>query len=386
MINDLLQIGVWPEDSMAYVWLGVAVLLILLNWGMRVVEFLAIRYSTKCTEEKQNRFNTPQEGVSVIITVNNNEELISKNLPKFLNQNFPNFEVIVVDEASDDGSVDVLNILSSQYPNLKISRLYHGVKFHRTKKIALNIGILAAKYDILLFSEIYCTPTSENWIREMYSSFSEKVGVVVAGSRYPERGFVDVLRFNHALHTMKQMVMNYFGIVEGSDLANYGYRKSLYMACRGFSKNNQYLIGYEREMILKMQERLNIKIAFNRSKDSYVQYDNISDVLKSDEEYYYAEKRFWKWSSILLSDSAQWIRVIMYSLIVLLTLVAGYPLWFLLLLILLTFFVDFLCINLQMHSMLHKKIFITSLMSSIGIYITRWMYQLKTLVSIRRWM
>ena len=154
MINDLLQIGVWPESSVAYVWLGLAVLLLLLNWGMRVVEFLAIKSATKSDEAKQSRYDSPQEGVSVIITVNNNEELIAKNLPKFLNQNFPNFEVIVVDEASDDGSVDALNILSSQYPNLKISRLYHGVKFHRTKKIALNIGILAAQYDVLLFSEI----------------------------------------------------------------------------------------------------------------------------------------------------------------------------------------------------------------------------------------
>lgn len=386
MINDLLQIGVWPESSVAYVWLGLAVLLLLLNWGMRVVEFLAIKSATKSDEAKQSRYDSPQEGVSVIITVNNNEELIAKNLPKFLNQNFPNFEVIVVDEASDDGSVDALNILSSQYPNLKISRLYHGVKFHRTKKIALNIGILAAQYDVLLFSEIYCTPTSENWIREMYSSFSEKTGVVIGGSRYPERGFFDFLRFNHALHTMKQMVMNYFGVVEGSDLANYGYRKSLYMACRGFSKNNQYLIGYEREMILKMQEMLNVKIAFNRSKDSYVQYDNIPDILKIDEEYYYAEKRFWKPANILLCDSAQWLRLLMYSFMVMLPFVAAFPVWFSLSLVILTFFVDFLCINLQMHSMLHKKIFITSLMSSIGIYMARWMYQLKTLVSIRRWM
>lgn len=386
MINDLLQIGVWPEDSMAYVWLGVAVLLILLNWSMRVVEFLAIKNSSMCDEGKQERYDTPTEGVSVIITVNNNEELIAKNLPKFLNQNFPNYEVIVVDEASDDGSVDALNILSAQYPNLRVSRLYHGVKFHRTKKIALNIGILAAKYDILLFSEIYCTPVSENWIREMYSSFSEKTGIVIGGSRYPERGFIDIMRFNHALHTMKQMVMNYFGIVEGGDLANYGYRKSLYMACRGFSKNNQYLIGYEREMILKMQQTLNVKIATNRSKESYIQYDNIPEILKSDEEYYYAEKRFWKFGNILLCDMAQWLHLLVYFFICLLPWVANFPVWFSISLLLLTFFVDFLCINLQMHSMLHKKIFITSLMSSIGIYITRWMYQLKTLVSIRRWM
>lgn len=386
MFSELIQWGVWPTDSMAYIWLGVAILLLFANWIMRGVEFLVLKRHTKYNAEKQERYENPTDGVSVIITVNNNAELIRKNLPKFLDQDFPNYEVIVVDEVSDDESIDVLNFISSKYPNLKVSRLYAGVKFRRTKKIALNIGILGAQYDILLFSEIYAAPVSRNWIREMYSSFTDKIGAVLGASRFPNRGkVVDMLRFNHNIHTLKLMLLNHFGIVEGSDLANYAYKKSYYMACRGFSKNNQSVIGYEREMILKIMESLPVKFSYNRSNDALVEYSDNYEVMKNDEAYYFAEKKYWKWSSVLFADMAQWIRLFAYIFVLILPFVAGFPYWFVGALILLTFIVDFLCVNLQMRSMLQKKLFITSLMSTLIGYWSRWGCRIKTLVSESQW-
>lgn len=386
MFSDLVQWGVWPTDNSAYIWLGVAALFLLLNWILRGVEFCVLKRHTKRDAAMQERYENPTEGVSVIITVNNNAELIRKNLPRFLEQDFPQYEVIVVDEASDDESVDVLNLMCSKYPNLKVSRLYAGVKFRRTKKIALNIGILAAKYDILLFSEIYATPVSRNWVREMYASFADKVGVVLGASRFPTiKRAVDMLRFNHNLHTQKLMLLNHFGVIEGSDLANYGYRKSHYMVCRGFSKNNQSLIGYEREMIMKIKETLPVKVSYNRSADALVEYSAERNIMKSDELYYFVEKKSWSFGSILLADFAQWIRFFLYISILILPIVAGFPYWFCAALLLLTFFVDFLCTNLQMHAMLQKKLFITSLMSMLIGYWGRWCCRIKTLVSESQW-
>lgn len=386
MFSDIIQWGVWPSESDAYVWLGVALIFLLLNWAMRGVEFMVIKRHTKRDAQMRERYENPSEGVSVIITVNNNAELIRNNLPKFMDQDFPMYEVIVVDEASDDESIDVLNLMSTKYPNLKVSRLYSGVKFRRTKKIALNIGILGAQYDILLFSEIYATPVSRNWIREMYSAFTDKTGVVLGASRFPAGlRVVDMLRYNHNIHTQKQMLLNYFGVVEGSDLANYAYRKTLYMACRGFSKNNQSLIGYEREMVMKIRESLPVEVSFNRSSDALVEYSDERNIMKTDEAYYFAEKKYWSFSSVMLADMAQWIRFFTYIFILLLLFIAHFPYWFVGVLLLLTFFVDFLCANLQMRAMLQKKLFITSLLSTIVGYWSRWGCRLKTLVSESQW-
>lgn len=386
IFDKLFSAGEWPLDSAAYIVLSVVVLLMLVNIAIRVMEFVAIKRGSMCTPGKDDRYANPTEGVSVIITVKNNVDLVTKNLPAFLEQDYPNFEVIVVDEASVDDTIDALNILAAKYPNLKISRLYQGVKFQRTKKIALNIGILGAQNDILLFSEIYCAPCSKNWIREMSSSFSDKCGVVIGESRYPQAGrVVDMLRWNHNLHRINAMYLNLFGYIPGCDWTNYGFRKRHYIACRGFSRNNQQIIGYESEIVLKIINDFSASISFNRNEQAIVEYSDQIHQLRADEEYYYAEKRRWSFKSILLSDIAQWVRLLVYAAIIVLPVLFGFPYWFALLLILLTFFVDFLCVNLQMRSMLQRKLFITSLMSTIIGYLGRWCCRFKSLVNESQW-
>ena len=93
------------------------------------------------------------EGVSVIITSHNNAEYLRQNLPSFLMQAYDNFEVIVVDECSEDDTQDVLAEIQKDYPQLRSTRIFPDTKFRFTKKLAVNIGVLAAKHDILLFSE-----------------------------------------------------------------------------------------------------------------------------------------------------------------------------------------------------------------------------------------
>lgn len=69
-----------------------------------------------CSKEKK----IPQEekeGVSVIITSNNRAEELRKNLPYFLNQEDTNFEVIVVDECSEDETQEVLTEMQKNIPS-----------------------------------------------------------------------------------------------------------------------------------------------------------------------------------------------------------------------------------------------------------------------------
>lgn len=75
-------------------------------------------------------------------------------------QAYDKFEVIVVDECSEDDTQDVLAEIQKDYPQLRSTRIFPDTKFRFTKKLAINIGVLAAKYDILLFSEINCRPAT----------------------------------------------------------------------------------------------------------------------------------------------------------------------------------------------------------------------------------
>lgn len=117
--------------------------------------------------------------MSVIITSHNNAEYLRQNLPSFLMQAYDNFEVIVVDECSEDDTQDVLAEIQKDYPQLRSTRIFPDTKFRFTKKLAVNIGVLAAKHDILLFSEINCRPFSVHWVKTMESYFDKNTAVVV---------------------------------------------------------------------------------------------------------------------------------------------------------------------------------------------------------------
>lgn len=110
--------------------------------------------------KKQERGNN-EEGVSVIMTCSNKAELLRENLVAYLEQDYPSFEVIIVDECSEDETQHVLSDFQKQYPHLRTTRIFPDTKFRRTKKIAINIGVLAATYDILLFAEINARPESK---------------------------------------------------------------------------------------------------------------------------------------------------------------------------------------------------------------------------------
>ncbi len=216
-------------------------LLILLFFAHLIMIILR---STVLTTKKRPATVEPEEGVSVIITCSNKAELLKQNLEAFLTQEYPKYEVIVVDECSEDETQDVLSDLQQKYPHLKTTRIFPETKFRRTKKIAINIGVLAAQYDVLLFSEINCKPGSGRWLHAMASYFTPDTAVVIGYSNYPVDGAGGKFRcYFRFLWFWKTMVLNRRGLQVVGNGNNMGYRKKYYLEKRGFTGNTQEYIG-----------------------------------------------------------------------------------------------------------------------------------------------
>ena len=165
-----------------YGFYGYVAIFLLFLWGIHL--FYVIYKSTSVFRKDKKRVGGSKEGVSVIIVSHNNAEFLKRNLPSFLMQFYENYEVIVVDECSEDDTQDVLAEIQKAYPQLRYTRIFPDTKFRFTKKLAINIGILAAKHDILLFSESYCRPASSFWVRTMQSYFDKDTAVVLGFSNY----------------------------------------------------------------------------------------------------------------------------------------------------------------------------------------------------------
>lgn len=177
--------------------------------------------------------------VTVIICARNEEKNLEKNLPLILEQDYPDFEVVVVNDCSGDDSHMVLRGFASLYPRLKVVTINEHERFKHGKKFAVTLGIKAAAKEYLLFTDADCEPASTRWIEMMQRHFKNNIEIVLGYSPYKfEKGFVNRLIRYETLIT----AMNYFSYAlcgkpymgVGRNMA---YTKSLFFRGKGFASH-----------------------------------------------------------------------------------------------------------------------------------------------------
>lgn len=344
---------------------------------------LLIYRSAVLLKKKKQGGNVRQEGVSVIITCSNKAELLKQNLVAILEQDYPCFEVVVVDECSEDETQDVLSELQKQYPHLKTSRIFPETKFRRTKKIAINIAVLAAQYDILLFTEIHCKPESKNWIGSMQSNFDANTAVVIGYSNYAAEKGTGIRRYFRFLwfwNTMLLVRNNMNVIGNGFNMA---YRKKYYLEKRGFTGNTQEYIGYDTEMVRELSKKGAVKVA--KEEDARIIIDDDSKkAWEDDYSYYYATKRRWPWYVNLWSNFDFIAEGLFYILFIYFIILGAYREYFAIPVVL-TFLLDLIVLNICLKHLGQRKLFLTSLTVNTFGFLYKWYYSVYSIFTSKKW-
>lgn len=183
--------------------------------------------------------------VSVIICARNEAANLSQYLPAVLEQDYPGFEVIVVNDCSDDDSDMVLSELKSRYSHLKISTIHKDPRFHHNKKLAQLIGIKAAANEILLFTDADCRPESDQWLRMMTAHLIGDRDFVLGYGGYQEgKGILNkYVRYDTMFIAMQYLGMAMKGRPYMGVGRNLAYRKSLFMNRNNFSSHYHIASG-----------------------------------------------------------------------------------------------------------------------------------------------
>ncbi|MFA5818973.1 MAG: glycosyltransferase [Bacteroidales bacterium] len=194
---------------------------------------------------KPSVIKTIKEPVSIIICARNEAENLSNFLPAVLEQDYPDYEVIVVNDCSEDNSYDVLGKYLMQYPHLKISTINKDPKFTHNKKFAQFIGIKAAKNDILLFTDTDCQPESDKWLEGMASHFDDKISFVLGyGGYLKEKGLLNrYIRYDSMTIAMQYLGMAIRGIPYMGVGRNLAYRRSVFFTNNGYGAHNHLISG-----------------------------------------------------------------------------------------------------------------------------------------------
>ncbi|HQQ94243.1 MAG TPA: glycosyltransferase [Bacteroidia bacterium] len=202
------------------------------------------------------------EPLSVIICARNEEDNLREFLPRILNQDYPEYEVVVVNDCSFDNTENVIDEFSAQYPRLRKANIKEDAYYKHGKKFAMLVGIKAARYQKLVFTDADCYPSSDQWLREMRRGFAgEKEIVLGYGAYRKQKGFLNkLIRFDTfmiAVQYLSSAIQHkaYMGV--GRNLA---YNKDLFFKQKGFSSHYHINSGDDDLFVNKAATASNVNI------------------------------------------------------------------------------------------------------------------------------
>lgn len=210
--------------------------LIQFYWYIRYMAAPARRIR-KDKKNKVQRAEVNVPGVSVILCAHNESENLSNYLQSLLTQDYPTYEVIVVDDGSEDDTRAVVERYMAFDSRLHLTFVPYGARVGSTKKLALTLAAKAAQYDYLLLTDADCVPESNQWIREMTKGFQPGTDIVLGfGPYFADKGHINrLVRFDtlfNGLHYLGAAICKHPYMGVGRNLA---YRKSLFFESGGFT-------------------------------------------------------------------------------------------------------------------------------------------------------
>jgi glycosyltransferase involved in cell wall biosynthesis len=132
---------------------------------------------------KPSTDNPQYPPVSVIIAARNESDNLYEHLPSILSQDYPNYEVIVVNNQSIDDSNWILTAFAQQFPQLKVVEISRSPHLKPGKKLPITLGIKAATHDFFVLTDADCQPLSNQWLKHMISGVSAQRQFVIGYSR-----------------------------------------------------------------------------------------------------------------------------------------------------------------------------------------------------------
>ncbi|WP_299891078.1 glycosyltransferase [uncultured Lacinutrix sp.] len=220
---------------------------------------------------KASKNNTPVNvPISIIVCAKNESENLKQFIPSILNQKYSKFEVVLINDASYDNTLEVMEAFANEHSNIKIVNVKNVESFWANKKYALTLGIKAASHDFLLFTDADCEPVSPNWITEMTSCFSEEKTIVLGYGAYNKikNSLLNKLvRYETLLTAIQYFSFAKLGIPFMGVGRNLAYKRDEFFKTNGFINHIDIRSGDDDLFINEAANSINTSICF--SKDSF---------------------------------------------------------------------------------------------------------------------
>lgn len=212
-----------------------------------------------------------QPPISVVICAKNEALKLHKSIPLFFQQDYPQYQIVVVNDCSVDESSDILEEFQKKYNNLHVVELNEDdIKAH-DKKLALTLGIKGAKYEHLLLTDADCIPGDNRWIASMARNFSNEKEIVIGYGPYKKTsGLLNkLIRFDTFFIGVQYLSFSLAGKTYMGIGRNLAYTKTLFFRHKGFASQYHIQSGDDDLFINKVATKENTVVELLPSSFTY---------------------------------------------------------------------------------------------------------------------
>jgi glycosyltransferase involved in cell wall biosynthesis len=226
---------------------------------LQIIYFLCFSSVVFSKPKKTKNTSIP---ISVVICAKNEANNLQNFLPYVINQDYPNFEIVLINDASNDKTLEVMESFKSQASNIKIVNVKNVEAFWGNKKYALTLGIKAATNNHLLFTDADCKPNSKLWIQQMATQFSPQKSIILGYGKYKSNPTLVNLfvRFETILTALQYFTYAKLGTPYMGVGRNLAYTKDEFFKTNGFISHMQIKSGDDDLFIQEAATKTNTAI------------------------------------------------------------------------------------------------------------------------------
>lgn len=205
--------------------------------------------------------------VSVVICAKNEEENLRQNLKVVLIQNYPDFEVIVVNDQSTDKTAEVVQHFCDRNENVRLINIKSDItKPLPGKKFPLKVGVQAASNEIIVVTDADCKPANTLWLKHLVAEFLKETDFVLGYAPfYAEATFLNkLIRYDNVQTAMQYLSFAVAGIPYMGVGRNMAFKKSQYLEWNEKEKTKKILSGDDDLFINAKATKASTEIAINK--------------------------------------------------------------------------------------------------------------------------
>ena len=196
--------------------------------------YYLLAYYLRLARHKDSSPNPNSNQVTIIIPLRNEEERIREILDKFTEQQFDDYQLLVINEYSEDSTLEILNVLAETNPKLKVTRLSQETQF--SEKQAINIGLKGASSPWIVLLTSFSGTIHPEWLVKLNSMIAPETDLVIAYTNVERtKGFRNLIC---RLERFNQFMISGAWTLAGKPFVfnenNVLFKKSMYFDTLGF--------------------------------------------------------------------------------------------------------------------------------------------------------